>query len=367
MDITSELSGILKQHLLWNKARVECFAKMIVALLTVKTVNLMEWAQVFITDATPDSAYIRIKRFFRHFDLDGDTIAKFIFLLFHFSNGRWYLTLDRTNWEFGKCKINFLVLAIAYKGVAIPIMWTLLNKKGNSNCSERVALLERFIFCFGRKVIAGVLADREFIGKHWFRYLKKGKIPFFIRLKWNFLISNSQGNPVNAWQLFLGLKRGEKRILSGERIIFGLKFNVAGMRCDDGDFLIIATTESAENSIEIYAYRWEIESLFGSLKTKGFNLEDTHLTNLDRLAKLMAVLAIAFCWAHKIGEWQNEIKPIKIKKHGRKAISLFHYGINKLRNVFCGIRRSSKEIMRLIQLLFAPPPMTGIAKRGLTL
>lgn len=39
---------------------------MIVALLTVKTVNLTEWAQVFLTQANPDSAYMRIKRFFRY-------------------------------------------------------------------------------------------------------------------------------------------------------------------------------------------------------------------------------------------------------------------------------------------------------------
>lgn len=367
MDVTSELVKILKQHLLWNKARVECFSKMIVALLTVKTVNLMEWAQVFITTANPDSAYMRIKRFFRHFDLDGDTIAKFIFFLFNFSNSRWYLTIDRTNWEFGKCKINFLVLAIAYKGIAVPIMWILLDKKGNSNCGERIALFNRFASCFGLENIAGVLADREFIGKVWFNYLKMKKIPFFIRIKWNFLISNSQGRPVNAWQLFFGLKKDEKRILSGKRKIFGLMFNVAGMRCDNGDFLIVATTESAENAIEIYAYRWEIESLFGSLKTKGFNLEDTHITKLDRLSKLMAILAIAFCWAHKIGEWQNEVKPIKIKKHGRKAISLFHSGVNKLRNIFCGVRRSQKEILGLIQLLVAPPPRAGTAKVGLSL
>lgn len=141
MDITSELSKSLKQHLSWNKCRIECFAKMIVALLTVKTVNLTEWAQVFFTEASADSAYMRIKRFFRHFDLDGNTIAKFIFFLFNFSNGRWYLTLDRTNWQFGKCKINFLVLAIAYKGVAIP-MWTLLNKKG---CTAQSYILKDYL------------------------------------------------------------------------------------------------------------------------------------------------------------------------------------------------------------------------------
>src|SRR5581483_209913 len=243
MDITSELSKRLKEHLPWNKCRIDCFAKMIIALLTVKTVNLTEWATVFLTKANADSAYIRIKRFFRYFNLDGDILAKLIFMLFGFANGRWYLTLDRTNWEFGKFKINFLVLAIAYKGVAVPLMWTLLNKKGNSNCSERIALIERFISCFGNKVIAGILADREFVGKQWFKFLIKQKISFFIRIKWNFLVSNSQGQLVNAWQLFTGLKKGENRILSGKRKVFDLEFNLAGLRCDDGDFLIVATTE----------------------------------------------------------------------------------------------------------------------------
>ena len=362
MDITSELSKSLKQHLSWNKCRIDCFAKMIVALLTVKTVKLTEWAQVFLTEASPDSAYMRIKRFFRYFDLDCDALAKFIFNLFNFSSGRWYLTLDRTNWEFGSFKINFLVLAVVYKGAAIPIMWTLLNKKGNSNCDERKALVNRFISCFGREVIAGILADREFIGQQWFKYLVKRKIPFFIRIKWNFLVTNSQGREVNAWQLFTGLKKGESRILQGKRKVFGLLFNLVGHRCKDGDFLIVATTESADNALEIYGYRWEIETLFGCLKTRGFNLEDTHITRLDRLGKLMAVLAVAFCWAHKIGEWQNEIKPIKIKNHGRKTMSVFRNGVNILRRILCGMAPSKAKVKQVIQILFAPPQGIHVAR-----
>ena len=367
MDITNELSKSLKQHLSWNKCRIDCFAKMIVAVLTVRTVNLTEWATVFLTKSNADSAYMRIKRFFRYFNFDGDIIAKLIFMLFGFENGRWYLTLDRTNWEFGKCKLNFLVLAIAYKGVAIPLMWTLLDKKGNSNCDERIALIERFILCFGSGLVAGVLADREFVGKKWFEYLKTKKIPFFIRIKWNYLVSNSTGRLVNAWQLFLGLQKGEKRVLMGKRKVFGLEFNLAGLRCDDGDFLIIATTEQAENAIEIYAYRWEIECLFASLKTRGFNLEDTHITQLERLSKLMGILAVAFCWAHKVGEWQNEINPIKIKKHGRKAMSLFHKGLNSLRRILCGLPVQKTEIMNFIKILFLPPQGLQPPKVGVSL
>ena len=108
MDITSELSKSLNEHLSWNKCRIDCFAKMIVALLTVRTVRLTEWAQVFLTQANPESAYMRIKRFFRYFDLDGDALAKFIFSLFGFSNGQWYLTLDRTTGNLVVLKLIFL-------------------------------------------------------------------------------------------------------------------------------------------------------------------------------------------------------------------------------------------------------------------
>ena len=367
MDITSELSKTIKQHLGWNKARIDCFAKMIVAVLTVRTVNLMAWAQVFVTTATPDAAYMRIKRFMRYFEWDAATLARFIFKLFHFAEGRWYLTLDRTTWRFGKQSINFLMLAVVYKGIAVPLLWTLVTTAGNSTSQERIALLQRFEACFGTEVIAGVLADREFVGKEWFAYLVQRNIPFFIRIKWNFLISNARGQPVPAWQLFTGLKAGEKRVLEGKRRLFGLLFHVAGLRTAQGDFLIVATTEAAETAIETYAYRWEIETLFAALKTRGFHLEATHLTRLDRLAKLMAVLAIAFCWAHKTGEWQQTIKPIKIKKHGRKAISLFHYGLNHLQHFLCGLKRTRKEALRFVQLLVGPPPLTTTAQAGLIL
>lgn len=32
-----------------------------------------------------------------------------------------YLSMDRTNWRWGKCPINVLMLSLAYKGTAIPI------------------------------------------------------------------------------------------------------------------------------------------------------------------------------------------------------------------------------------------------------
>lgn len=44
--------------------------------------------------------------------------------------------------------------------------------------------------------------------------------------------------------------------------------------------------------------------LFQSLKGRGFCFEETRLTHYERIAKLILLLVIGFCWAHKVGEWQ---------------------------------------------------------------
>ncbi|MCP4398803.1 MAG: hypothetical protein GY801_16085 [bacterium] len=38
--------------------------------------------------------------------------------------------------------INILVLAVAYKGVAVPFLWVFLDKRGHSNSYERIGLLK---------------------------------------------------------------------------------------------------------------------------------------------------------------------------------------------------------------------------------
>ena len=87
--------------------------------------------------------------------------------LFGFTDADYYLALDRTNWKWGGININLLVLAVVYRGAAIPVYWLPLNKRGNSNSRERIALVQRFIGEFGRYRIRGILADREFTCAPW--------------------------------------------------------------------------------------------------------------------------------------------------------------------------------------------------------
>jgi hypothetical protein len=71
-------------------------------------VNLAEIATAFPGHAKVESHYKRLQRFFRHFEIDYTMIAKLITQLIP-EKPPWILTLDRTNWKFGKININILV------------------------------------------------------------------------------------------------------------------------------------------------------------------------------------------------------------------------------------------------------------------
>jgi hypothetical protein len=348
----NELVRILNGYFSWNKSRMECFAAMLVSLIKVRTVNLTEIACGFSSTALQDSRYIRIKRFFREFKIDFSIIAVWVINCFGLAGQALYLSMDRTNWRWGKKDINILMLSVVYKGIAIPLFWTLLTKRGNSDTQERIEIIQRFINQFGKSMIAGLLADREFVGDNWFAWLLTEKIPFCIRIKNNVITTNARGLEVNIDALFYDLKPGEQSVLQGLRKLWRHKVYLSALRLTDGELLIVATDYLMESPIQHYALRWEIETLFSCLKGRGFNFEDTHMTQPERIEKLLALLSIAFCWAYKTGEWRHVQKAIKIKKHGRKAISYFRYGLDLLRDTALnGTRGAHYALSAIFRLL----------------
>jgi len=98
--------------------------------------------------------------------MDGDLVARPVFALLP-QRERLVLTIDRTNWKFGGNDINIFMLGVAYRGVAFPLLFTMPDKRGNSNSAERIAPVERFVRLFGKGCIECLVADREFVGGKW--------------------------------------------------------------------------------------------------------------------------------------------------------------------------------------------------------
>ena len=134
----------------------------------------------------------RLQRFFRDFDLDYAVFARLIVALMDIPQP-WILSTDRTEWSFGQTHFNILMLGVVHNSVAYPLLWTMLDKKGNSNSDERMDLLDRFEQIFPNTEIAYISGDREFVGKQWLTYLLiEPAISFRLRIKKSDRISNGK-------------------------------------------------------------------------------------------------------------------------------------------------------------------------------
>lgn len=75
------------------------------------------------------------------------------------------------------------------------------------------------------------------------------------------------------------------------------------------EFLIVVSFNRPEQAMVYYKQRWQIETLFRGFKSSGFNIEDTHVTDLKRLEKLFLLTMIAFVWCYKtVTFWIRTLK-----------------------------------------------------------
>jgi len=361
MKQVNGLAAILNGHFGWHKSRMDCFAGMLCALYQVSTVNLRKIAVAFASEAQIDSRYLRIKNFFAHFKIDYTKVARFIFSLFFSRDEKIYITIDRTNWKWGRKHINILFLGIAYEGIAIPIIWDLLdNNGGNASAEQHIAIIERFVKIFGKEQIDGILADREFASEDFIKWLKNEEIPFCFRVKKNCVARFFCEKGFHIEKMFKDLPQKQQMYHVQPVTLYGNKVFVAAGRSDSGELLIVVTNQSPKNAVAIYLRRWEIETLFQCLKNRGFHFEDTHITKADRISKLIVLLAIGFCWAHKVGEWRAIKKPISFKRFKgsiRPQYSYFRYGLDLIADTVFQISRKRptfKQCLLLLQPINSP-------------
>ena len=260
------------------------------------------------------------------------------------------IAIDRTEWQLGGRWINVLMLSVGYKNISIPLFWTVLEKKGCSDNAERGNIVQQLIDEFGAEGIKFIGADREFASKEWLAFLVKNKIGFRLRIKANTLMTDKRGRSIYASKMLKTMKVGERAELQRRRKLWKQSVFVAVCRKADGDNVIVVSSERTGRILLEYGQRWQIETLFGCLKTRGFRLEDTHLTHGERISSLLSLLTLATVWGLLAGEIAARQAPPKIKKHGRPEKSVFRLGFDRLRNCFCQITTNFRQKQRFQQL-----------------
>ena len=217
----------------------------ICTLCKLQTVSIVKLAQGFEGQTIYESNHRRIQRFFAEFIINRGLLAKLIFSLLT-SKPPYKLSMDRTNWMFGKTDINILMLSVCYQGVEISVLWKILPKRGNSNAHERQELFQEYLELFGLGTVSAFMPDREFIGEEWFDYLIHERVPFYFRVRENMKVRvPGKGIKIAFW-LFNHLKKGnyqhQKGLVNlGKNLVYLSGLKTFNPNTGEVEFVIIAS------------------------------------------------------------------------------------------------------------------------------
>lgn len=329
----ADLQKTLTPHLQLGKTRVETLCLLVLGMISARTVNLTHIATERPTRAKVASTYRRLQRFFQQVLLPENWSVGIVIALIG-NPDRWYLCMDRTNWKIGKCDVNILMLAVVTERYRVPLMWSFLGHSGNSTTKQRIALMQRYLSLFKASSVRMFLADREFIGQEWFKFLMDEGIPFAIRMKEEQLIV-VEGREYSL-RSYLSRCKGERgftAILPAKAGQPALELHFGARRIKGGELLIVACSEQLRGAriLRYYRWRWFIECMFADSKTKGLNLEDTRLKISVRLSTLLAISAIAMAMACHVASRLMGSKYPARKKHGYCSKSWFRTGFDEMR------------------------------------
>ncbi|MDP0561810.1 MAG: hypothetical protein QS721_05540 [Candidatus Endonucleobacter sp. (ex Gigantidas childressi)] len=174
------------------------------------------------------------------------------------------------------------------------------------------------------------------------RLLRQNKLSCRIRVKSNNLVEH-RSKKIAIGKLCRGVSINQTVTWHSKKKVSGVPLYIAARRTLKGLSIVVATKKS-DSIIDDYSQRWSIKTMFVNLKSRGFDLESTHMTNLDRMDKLMGLMTIAVVWCILVGHWCNgNANQLPLNKHYHPAKILFRLGLDWY---------SKKAVQKMIKPLF---------------
>lgn len=303
------------------------------------------------TELNIQSVYVRFIRFFKIKKIDEFCLGITLLIIkLTDMQSNVYLALDRTNWKIGRKNINVLYIGLILpNGIFIPIMWELYNKRGNTSEEERSEFIKRFlgVWRVHKDLNITLLADREFIGKNWFSFLKKAGFSLVIRARWQDYwkeVSLSCGKLIPKLERYIFRKINKQGFfqvpitLNGQQFYYTVLLNSAKRKKKKDKWMVLITDKANIQWIkQSYPMRWSIEVFFYHCKTNGFNLEDLNLSKPLKAQLMMGVTALGYVLSIINALKNNQLRKVKkqffkAKNKSYNRVSLFRLGYDLLKN-----------------------------------
>jgi len=309
-------------------------AALISGIVGSKSTELPHMAAKVPNGTKPDS---RVKRFARW--LDNPHILEEVYflpyadvLLQHLAWQTVVLVMDGSGVGRG---CTALMIHVVYKGRALPLAWRVRHApKGHFPEDLHIALVElvRELIPAGTKVV--FLGDGEFDGIKLQETMHEAG--------WAYACRTSPGNTA-TWEaetfhvaeLGACLKPGrliELKEVAVTREAYGPVMLLCCWAKGYAEPLyLVSNMSSAEEAIDYYQKRFRIETFFSDQKSRGFNIHKSHLTDPQRLSRLLIASCLAYIWLVYLGSLGNKERwQSIIHRRKRCDLSLFQLGLRLL-------------------------------------
>ena len=318
-----EMSGRMAQH-------VTTLAAFISGIVGSKSSQLPSIATKIADQAKPESRVKRLSRW-----LDNEQIKEEIYflpyaeiLLTCLALETLVLVMDGSGVGRGCCA---LMIHVIYKGRALPLAWVVRQcPKGHAPEALHIELVElvRELIPEGSKVV--FLGDGEFDGTELQATLNEAGWFYACRTSKR-TVATWEGLKFNLDLLGSSIKPGmliELKEVQFTRNAYGPVMVLCCWAKDEAEPLyLVSNLSSAEEAIQYYKKRFRIETFFSDQKSRGFNIQKSHIEDPQRLSRLLIASCLAYIWIVYLGSlcksdgWQDIIH-----RRNRCDLSLFRLG-----------------------------------------
>ena len=228
-----------------------------------------------------------------------------------------------------------LMLHVVYKGRALPLAWRVRQApKGHFPEDLHIALVDliRGLIPAGTPVV--LLGDGEFDGTRLQHTLQQAGWSYACRTATS-TVALWEGETFRLAVLGACLKPGrliELQEVYCTREAYGPIMVLCGWAKGYHEPLyVVSNMATAEEACRWYEKRFRIETFFSDQKSRGFHIHKSHMSDVQRLSRLLLAACLAYIWLVYLGSVceKEQWRPL-IHRRKRCDLSLFQLGLRLL-------------------------------------
>ena len=321
-----------------NQNRVLTLTKLLYAIIKSGHCSLSRTAQELLSPTDVESRVKQAKRWLdsKYSDYESFFLPHIVPLLLGLAQqGPLLIAIDGS--EVGK-DCMALMVSVVWGKRALPVCWLVRKgKKGHMSVELHLEVLGQLagILPQGSEVV--LLGDGEFDGYQVQAFCQKECWKYVLRTAKNNGIVMPNGEGFAIGQLYPMPEHDHW-------LVEGVGFTQQGygpINClvwhsskHDEAIYLVSNLEWAPEIMDYYSRRFGVETLFGDIKSRGFNIHKTRIDDPDRLNTLLMVVCIAFLLVFALATFQDKLQsylPKFLRKDRISAYSFFQIGLRAFR------------------------------------